>query len=214
MIRKRLRRFAAVADWLSRMTTMRFNKDFIAETLAAYSPGAVEEARRLMGIRGAKTASDLESSQTRNSRKTIGGQVAAVHLRDQHPVTQFVIGLAFLWLIFLFGNPAATLAQPSLQTTESRARSASHSFLPEVAALRPASASVTAVDTIVLTVADADAEVAFFMNVLSFEKVSDVEVAGENYEHLEGLFGLRARIVRMKLGEEYIELTEYLAPRG
>jgi len=41
-----------------------------------------------------------------------------------------------------------------------------------------------------------------------------VEVAGEDYEHLEGLFGLRMRIVRMKLGEEFITLTEYLAPKG
>jgi catechol 2,3-dioxygenase-like lactoylglutathione lyase family enzyme len=84
----------------------------------------------------------------------------------------------------------------------------------EVAALRPATAGVTSVDVIALTVADADAEAAFFTTVLSFEKVSDVEVAGENYEHLEGVFGLRMRVVRMRLGDEFIELTEYLAPRG
>ncbi|HKP13704.1 MAG TPA: VOC family protein, partial [Blastocatellia bacterium] len=41
-----------------------------------------------------------------------------------------------------------------------------------------------------------------------------VEVSGEDYEHLEGVFGLRMRIVRMRLGDEFIELTEYLAPRG
>src|SRR6266436_6251131 len=46
------------------------------------------------------------------------------------------------------------------------------------------------------------------------QKVSDVEVAGEEYEHLEGLFGLRMRVVRMKLGDELITLTEYLAPKG
>ncbi len=28
------------------------------------------------------------------------------------------------------------------------------------------------------------------------------------------MFGVRMRIVRMKLGDEFIELTEYLAPRG
>jgi catechol 2,3-dioxygenase-like lactoylglutathione lyase family enzyme len=56
--------------------------------------------------------------------------------------------------------------------------------------------------------------VEFFSKVLSFEKVSDVEVWGDAYEHLQGVFGLRMRVVRMKLGDERIELTEYLAPKG
>src|SRR3712207_7832892 len=44
-------------------------------------------------------------------------------------------------------------------------------------------------------------------------KVSDVEVTGADYERLQGVFGLRMRVVRMKLGDEVIELTEYLADR-
>ncbi|TMB16310.1 MAG: glyoxalase, partial [Deltaproteobacteria bacterium] len=59
-----------------------------------------------------------------------------------------------------------------------------------------------------------DRSVRFFTDVLGFEPVSDVEVAGEDYERLEGVFGLRMRVVRLRLGEEAIELTEYLAPRG
>jgi catechol 2,3-dioxygenase-like lactoylglutathione lyase family enzyme len=50
--------------------------------------------------------------------------------------------------------------------------------------------------------------------VLSFEKVSDVEVSGDSYEHLEGVFGLRMRVVRMRLGDENIELIQFLTPRG
>jgi catechol 2,3-dioxygenase-like lactoylglutathione lyase family enzyme len=73
---------------------------------------------------------------------------------------------------------------------------------------------IKAVDSIGLTVSDADRSAAFFADVLSFEKVSDVEVTGEAYEHLQGVFGLRMRVVRMRLGDEHIELTEYLAPRG
>jgi catechol 2,3-dioxygenase-like lactoylglutathione lyase family enzyme len=65
-----------------------------------------------------------------------------------------------------------------------------------------------------VTVADMERSVQFYSGVLSFEKVSDVEVTGSGYEHLQGVFGLRIRVVRMRLGEEYIELTEYLAPRG
>jgi catechol 2,3-dioxygenase-like lactoylglutathione lyase family enzyme len=74
--------------------------------------------------------------------------------------------------------------------------------------------SVQAVDVIGMTVGDMDRSVAFFSNVLTFEKVLDVEVTGGDYERLQGLFGLRMRVVRMKLGGEFIELTEYLAPRG
>lgn len=73
---------------------------------------------------------------------------------------------------------------------------------------------VAAVDAVSMTVADADRTAEFFSKVLSFERVSDVEVTGEAYEHLEGVFGLRMRVVRMRLGEESIELTEYLAPTG
>jgi catechol 2,3-dioxygenase-like lactoylglutathione lyase family enzyme len=75
-------------------------------------------------------------------------------------------------------------------------------------------ALVDGVDAIGITVSDMDRAVDFYSKVLTFEKVSDAEVAGENYEHLEGVFGLRMRVVRMRLGDEFIELTEYLAPRG
>ena len=73
---------------------------------------------------------------------------------------------------------------------------------------------VDRVATVGMTVSDMAASVEFYSKVLSFEKVSDVEVAGEDYEHLEGVFGLRMRVVRLRLGEEFIELTEYLAPKG
>lgn len=73
---------------------------------------------------------------------------------------------------------------------------------------------VDGVDAIGITVSDMDRAVDFYSRVLTFEKVSDTEVAGEDYEHLEGVFGLRMRVVRMKLGDEFIELTEYLAPKG
>jgi catechol 2,3-dioxygenase-like lactoylglutathione lyase family enzyme len=65
-----------------------------------------------------------------------------------------------------------------------------------------------------MTVSDMDRAVEFYTTVLTFETVSDVEVAGTEFEHLEGVFGARARVVRMRLGDELIELTEYLAPKG
>ncbi len=73
---------------------------------------------------------------------------------------------------------------------------------------------VTAVDAVGMTVSDMDRAVDFYSKVLTFEKVSDQEVSGPEYERLVGVFGARARMVRMKLGDEAIELTEFLAPRG
>lgn len=75
-------------------------------------------------------------------------------------------------------------------------------------------AAAAEVDSIGLTVSDLDRSIEFYTKVLAFEKVSEFEADGEDYEHLNGVFGLRIRRARLKLGDEAIELTEYLAPRG
>ncbi|MCA9421296.1 MAG: VOC family protein, partial [Nitrospira sp.] len=76
------------------------------------------------------------------------------------------------------------------------------------------STPITAVDSVGITVHEMDRSLEFFTKVLTFEPVSDVEVWGSEYEHLQGLFGLRMRVVRLKLGDEFLELTEYLTPKG
>lgn len=73
---------------------------------------------------------------------------------------------------------------------------------------------VKSVESVGMTVSDMDRSVEFFSKVLSFEKISDLEVHGAEYEKLQGVFGLRMRAVRMKLGDETIELAQYLAPEG
>lgn len=78
----------------------------------------------------------------------------------------------------------------------------------------PVGALVRALDAPGFTVGDMQASLRFFTEVLDFEKVSDVELAGEGFERLHGVFGARARVVRLRLGDEHLELTEYLAPRG
>ncbi len=62
------------------------------------------------------------------------------------------------------------------------------------------------------TVRDLDASVRFFEEVLAFEKVAERELAGESLERLTGVFPARARVARLRLGREELELTEYLAP--
>ena len=73
---------------------------------------------------------------------------------------------------------------------------------------------VKSVEAVGMTVSDMDRSVEFYSKVLSFEKMSDVEVYGTEYEYLQAIFGLRMRVVRMRLGDEFIELTEYLTPKG
>jgi len=95
----------------------------------------------------------------------------------------------------------------------------SHTKILVVALLALCSASISAqspkvaVESIGMTVSDMDRSVEFY-SALTFQKVSDIEVFGEEFEHLEGVFGARMRIVRMRLGNEYLDLTQYLAPPG
>lgn len=71
---------------------------------------------------------------------------------------------------------------------------------------------VVAVESIGMTVSDMDRSVAFYSDVLAFKPISDVEVDGPEYDQLWGMFGVRARVVRMQLGEQQLELIEFLAP--
>lgn len=73
---------------------------------------------------------------------------------------------------------------------------------------------VEEVDTVGITVRDMEDAIAFYTKALSFTKISDVEVYGEEYEQLLGLFGVRLRLVRMQLGDETIELIQHLTPQG
>src|SRR6516162_10159300 len=62
------------------------------------------------------------------------------------------------------------------------------------------------------TVADVDRETTFFTKVLSFEKVSDFRVIGSEYDKMQGVFNANMRIVHLKLGEQIVELTQYISP--
>lgn len=74
--------------------------------------------------------------------------------------------------------------------------------------------AVARVDAVGVTVSDMSRALEFYTSILPFERVSDVEVAGREFELLTGVFGARARIVRLRLGDEFFDLTEYLSPRG
>jgi catechol 2,3-dioxygenase-like lactoylglutathione lyase family enzyme len=85
---------------------------------------------------------------------------------------------------------------------------------PLSSAANGAPLQVTAVDVVGLTVSDMDRALSFYTRVLPFVKVSDQEFSGRPYELLSGVFGARSRVVKLRLGFEEIELTEFLAPKG
>jgi catechol 2,3-dioxygenase-like lactoylglutathione lyase family enzyme len=63
-------------------------------------------------------------------------------------------------------------------------------------------------------VRDVEASASFFHDVFGFQRVFEVEAAGRDVELLFGVFGARVRIVRMQLGDDEIELTQFVAPPG
>ncbi|HET9826599.1 MAG TPA: VOC family protein [Chitinophagaceae bacterium] len=75
-------------------------------------------------------------------------------------------------------------------------------------------AQVRGVGAIGITVSEMNRSIKFYSEVLGFRKISDVELFGKQYEQLEGIFGLRVRVARMRLGDEFIELTDYLTSGG
>jgi catechol 2,3-dioxygenase-like lactoylglutathione lyase family enzyme len=79
---------------------------------------------------------------------------------------------------------------------------------------RAATPADVAVDSVGIPVSDMQRSRAFYHDVLGFREVADREVFGEPYEKLYGVFGVRLHAVRMQLGDEFIELMQFQAPRG
>jgi catechol 2,3-dioxygenase-like lactoylglutathione lyase family enzyme len=75
-------------------------------------------------------------------------------------------------------------------------------------------AQVAKVEAVGITVKDMDRSLKFYTEALGFKKISDQEYKGDNYEKLEGVFGLNIRVARLQLGNEFIELTDYLTTGG
>ena len=73
-------------------------------------------------------------------------------------------------------------------------------------------AAVQRVQTIGFTVADVDREAAFFTRVLQFEKIADFRLVGPAYGTLQGVFNASMRIVHLRLGDQLVELTQYVSP--
>src|SRR6266496_3827350 len=74
--------------------------------------------------------------------------------------------------------------------------------------------AVRSVVSVGMAVADMDRALGVYTRVLPFTKDFDIEQSGRPWEQLHGVFGARVRVVGLRLGDERLELTEYLAPKG
>ena len=73
---------------------------------------------------------------------------------------------------------------------------------------------VREIATFGFTVSDMARAVHFYEEVLGFEKIAETEIAGEAYDALSGVAASGARIAHLRLGEQIVEMTEYLSHRG
>jgi catechol 2,3-dioxygenase-like lactoylglutathione lyase family enzyme len=86
-----------------------------------------------------------------------------------------------------------------------------------VAVARPAARAAIAaraVDGVALTVSDADRSIRFYRDVLTFRVISDRIVEGAGWEALTGIPAARTRLVDLALGDEHLQLMQFLAPHG
>ncbi len=74
--------------------------------------------------------------------------------------------------------------------------------------------SVSHIESIGFTVSVMDRAIDFYTRILSFERISDTEIWGAEIENLSGVFGARIRVAQLRLGDEILELSEYLTPTG
>ncbi len=87
-------------------------------------------------------------------------------------------------------------------------------FVAHAATAAPPASVVERIDGVAITVADLDRSVAFFTDVLDFRLLGREERAGDDVEHVEGVFGARLAVARLALGDERIELVQFTAAPG
>ncbi|MCX6319029.1 MAG: VOC family protein [Bacteroidetes bacterium] len=87
-------------------------------------------------------------------------------------------------------------------------------LLPLLFIIPPAHAQVLKTDAVNITVKEMDRSLQFYTDVLGFTKVDEWYIKGDKAEKLQGLFGIHIRVARLQLGDEFIELTDYLTTGG
>lgn len=73
---------------------------------------------------------------------------------------------------------------------------------------------INAVESVRMTVADMDRSIYFYTTVLACQKISDRQISGIKFDLLYGLPEVNLRVVKLQLGDESFELTEFITPKG
>ena len=79
---------------------------------------------------------------------------------------------------------------------------------------RPTTGHALQVGTVAMTVSDMDRSVTFYTGVLTFKKVSDRKRSGPEFDQLYGIGHTQLRVVDLNLGDESIELRQFLGVTG
>ena len=67
---------------------------------------------------------------------------------------------------------------------------------------------------VVMTVSDMNRSVDFYTTVLTFEKVNQIDRSGPEFDRLYGVPNTHVRVVDLKLGDESIELLQFVGAAG
>jgi catechol 2,3-dioxygenase-like lactoylglutathione lyase family enzyme len=73
---------------------------------------------------------------------------------------------------------------------------------------------INAVESVRMTVADMDRSIYFYTTLLDCQKISDLQISGIKFDLLYGLDDVNLRVVKLQLGDESFELTEFITPKG
>ena len=73
---------------------------------------------------------------------------------------------------------------------------------------------ITKVGAICITVKSLAPSLKFYTEVLKFKHISTEDFYGENQEHLFAKFGIHYKIAHLQLGDEYVDLIDYLTSGG
>jgi catechol 2,3-dioxygenase-like lactoylglutathione lyase family enzyme len=73
---------------------------------------------------------------------------------------------------------------------------------------------INTVESVRMIVAEMDQSIHFYTTILDCKKISDHQVSGVEIDSLYGLPDAQLRIVKLQLGAESFELTEFITPKG
>ncbi len=87
-------------------------------------------------------------------------------------------------------------------------------FSPNKSGSASRKTAVSHIESVGFTVSEMERAIDFYTRILPFKKISETEISGTNIENLNGVSGAKIRVGRLQLGNEFIELSEYLTPSG